>query len=90
MAECHACKAPVWFAQNSKTGRQMILDRETSDEGTVIKLDDGRVRVLTKAELDATRPQLPGLADVDVDELADRPRWRDHHATCTDPARFRR
>lgn len=81
---CSSCNARVWFARNVTTGAVMILDEVTSDRGNVIREGDG-VRVLRKAELDASSPMLPGLEPAGVDPAvlaSDVPRWTDHHATC--------
>lgn len=74
---CTSCGAAVWYARNTRSGKTMIIDRDTSDRGNIVRDGDG-VRVLRKAELDATRPSLFS----DPADLEDVPRWCDHHATC--------
>ena len=90
---CRSCRAPVWFAINDRTGNKMILDDQTYPDGNVVIVGsngtDAVVHVLTKKEVDASAPALPGLAPVDV-PLDDKPRYKDHHVTCPDRDKWRR
>lgn len=94
---CSRCRQRVWYAENDKTGATMILDDATYADGNVISIpprisgrDAAIVHVLTKAELDVTRPMLPGLEPPAIqlygrnlsELLEDVPRYKVHQATC--------
>lgn len=88
MTGCGRCRAKVWWAIHERTGNRMILDDLQVADGNVVvvgRAGDGTpvVRVLTRAELDAATPMLPGLEPVaPVEALEDRPRYQAHQVTC--------
>lgn len=87
---CSRCRQAVWFATNDATGNKMIIDDQTYPDGNIISVGGNAagavVHVLTKRELEAAAPALPGLETSPVFiqglDLAEHPRYKDHHATC--------
>lgn len=91
---CSSCgERRAWWATVEASGKRMLVDPDPTDAGIVVKLDRHPglgpvVRVLTRAE--ATDGAFVDLHTGEVVELADRPRYVSHFATCPQAARHRR
>lgn len=78
---CRTCKAPVFFAKNEKTGRNMILDEQPTREGNVI--------VVQGSHSEGDTARVYGNAAAAAIAYPDAPRFIDHHATCPDAEEWR-
>lgn len=77
MPTCRACDAEVVFVPSAKSGKRMILDAKPT-KGVVVTEHWDDVEPGTEPE-----PGTGEMRAVVVDV------YTDHHATCTDPGRFR-
>ena len=73
---CRSCGAEVIWRKTAR-GHAQILDREPTEAGTVMVLDDQRCRTMTKAEVEVMRKMNLRL-------------WVDHHVTCPQASRWRK
>ena len=81
---CDGCGAEVRFVRSATSAAMMILDAAPAAAGTITINAAGRAVVaadLLTGDLFAPREPAPA---------ADVPRYRDHHATCTNPPRRRK
>ena len=81
---CDGCGAEVRFVRSATSPAYLIVDLEPAAAGTITINAAGRAVVaadLLTGDLFAPREPAPA---------ADVPRYRDHHATCTNPPRRRK
>lgn len=83
IAECVACKAPIFFALSSK-GKRMPIDAAERPDGNVI-LDGEGPDPVTRQPI--PRAVVLGKADT---PLGDPPRYVSHFVTCPNAGQFKR
>lgn len=73
---CRSCGAPMIWLRSASTGNLMCLDAEPVADGNIVILD-GKA-VVRKGDL------------FEENIAADAPRYKSHHATCPDAAKYRK
>ena len=77
MSNCRSCGAEIWWAKAQGKSKDMPLDSEPCDEGNIVYVDAGQVRVF-KTAMDAERAY-PG-----------EKRFLSHFVTCKDATKWRK
>lgn len=80
---CDGCGAAVLWIRSAVSPSIMILDAEPVATGTITINAAGRAVVAA----DLLTGDLFAPRDLEPAPAADVPRYRDHHATCTNPPR---